>query len=480
MLEFLIKMTLVLALGLAVSLCLPRTRPDLRHTALLSALFALPLLPLTLLIPRSLVISVPSPPQRSVSARDTSASMVHSPSSEIGSSVPEAHSSASTLPMLAALSLIITLCLLLRRLGDALALRRLLGTATPASIPAPFPVLLTTKPTVPLACGVFRRVILLPESAQTWEPERLTAVLLHESAHLTRRDPLWQLLADCLCALFWFHPLVWLTAFRLRLEAENACDRHVLASGIAPDRYATYLLEIVKMLKNRPAAPAMAHSSRLEDRLRSILAYLPPRPTRGVGAALALIGLVTVPLLAARPAPQGEKPVEKVKPVVASKSATVTSKSAIVAVKPATVAKTAKPLVKGVKLVAVNHMPEKRRQEELEVLRLQRERQSAKEKATVAEKRMHDQELESVREELDELKLKLRDLDSRLTDKKLELASLDMEKIKSEFNSGVSSAVGMDRVRGLEKQIQLLEVMSEQVKVMRMKKRDELIARSRR
>jgi hypothetical protein len=151
-----------------------------------------------------------------------------------------------------------------------------------------------------------------------------------------------------------------------------------------------------------------------------------------------------------------------------------------VAVKPATVAKTAKPLVKAVKLVTVNRMPEKRRQEELEVLRLQRERQSAKEKATVAEKRMHDQELESVREELDELKLKLRDLDSRLTDKKLELASLDMEKIKSEFNSGVSSAAGMDRVRGLEKQIQLLEVMSEQVKVMRMKKRDELIARSRR
>ena len=62
MLEFLIKTTLLLALGLGASLCIPRTRPDLRHTVLLIALLPLPLVPLARFIPRvaSVRISVPS------------------------------------------------------------------------------------------------------------------------------------------------------------------------------------------------------------------------------------------------------------------------------------------------------------------------------------------------------------------------------------------------------------------------------------
>ena len=60
----------------------------------------------------------------------------------------------------------------------------------------------------------------------------MQAVLLHELAHLRRRDPLWQLVAHCGLALHWFNPLAWFAVRRLRIEQERACDDFVLRAGI--------------------------------------------------------------------------------------------------------------------------------------------------------------------------------------------------------------------------------------------------------
>jgi beta-lactamase regulating signal transducer with metallopeptidase domain len=131
---------------------------------------------------------------------------------------------------------------------------------------------------MPIVCGVFRPVVLLPAGADDWPEERRKIVLLHELTHVTRKDCLTQMLGQTACAFYWFNPFVWYAARRLRVEREQACDDYVLRIGTKPSDYAHHLLEIARYLQEHPVfqwsqttTVAMARQSQLEGRLLAIL-----------------------------------------------------------------------------------------------------------------------------------------------------------------------------------------------------------------
>jgi HEAT repeat protein/beta-lactamase regulating signal transducer with metallopeptidase domain len=148
-------------------------------------------------------------------------------------------------------------------------------------------LLASTGVAVPFTCGLLRPVLVVPSSALAWDDECIHVVLLHELAHVVRRDCLLQAVSHVVCALYWFNPLAWLGARQLRAERERACDDLVLASGTAGAAYAQHLLDIARAatVDARPrlasAALAMARPSELEGRL---LAILDPRRSRARAA----------------------------------------------------------------------------------------------------------------------------------------------------------------------------------------------------
>jgi beta-lactamase regulating signal transducer with metallopeptidase domain len=158
---------------------------------------------------------------------------------------------------------------------------------------------------MPMAFGLRRPTILIPAIADTWSEDRRRAVLLHELAHIERRDCLTQLLAEVACAAYWMHPAVWLVAQRLRVERELACDDRVLAVGTAARDYATHLLELAYSLggyRSPALVVSMARPRQLEGRMLAVLdaarnRVTPPRLAR-VAGLIATAALV-VPLAAA-------------------------------------------------------------------------------------------------------------------------------------------------------------------------------------
>jgi len=160
---------------------------------------------------------------------------------------------------------------------------------------------------MPMTSGLFRPVIVLPMDSEEWSTERRLAVLLHELGHIRRGDLWIHFLVQAVCACYWFHPLAWSAARRLRSESERACDDLVLNSGTRASEYADHLLQIVRRAGpvHAPAvALPMAQRSDFEGRLLAILEPdLARRPLRRVAAfaTAAAVALIALPLAAMSP-----------------------------------------------------------------------------------------------------------------------------------------------------------------------------------
>ncbi|HJX27907.1 MAG TPA: M56 family metallopeptidase, partial [Thermoanaerobaculia bacterium] len=78
---------------------------------------------------------------------------------------------------------------------------------------------------VPVALGVNRPEICVPPRAlASLTPEQQEGMLAHELAHLVRRDPFWLGFGQLMTSLFFFQPLGWVAASRLREISEMRCD----------------------------------------------------------------------------------------------------------------------------------------------------------------------------------------------------------------------------------------------------------------
>jgi len=159
---------------------------------------------------------------------------------------------------------------------DAPAWRRDVEDAARALRLQPAPrVVASPEVSIPVTTGIREPVIVVPTEALGWTADRRRMVLLHELAHVRRRDTIVQALQYAACALHWWNPLAWHASHRLAIERERACDDLVLGAGMPGADYAAHLVDIARQaLGGRPlaaAALAMARPSELEGRVMAML-----------------------------------------------------------------------------------------------------------------------------------------------------------------------------------------------------------------
>ena len=112
----------------------------------------------------------------------------------------------------------------------------------------------------PCLVGLLYPAILLPESDEPGG-EGKADILLHELAHLIRKDGLWNCLAGLATSFLCFQPLLWMLRRRIIRTAEEVCDDHVIAFGFDNREYARNLTRIAERYQPPVAAGAVAVAS---------------------------------------------------------------------------------------------------------------------------------------------------------------------------------------------------------------------------
>jgi beta-lactamase regulating signal transducer with metallopeptidase domain len=137
----------------------------------------------------------------------------------------------------------------------------------------------------PYVVGAFRPIIVVPPALLA-DSALLRAALLHELAHVKRRDAFARVIQLAALALFWWLPVVRIVNRRLELARESACDAWALESGdVSRPAYARLLLQMAQL--RTAAAPALAAPHALDARITAVLGPI-VRPRLGLVHKLAI------------------------------------------------------------------------------------------------------------------------------------------------------------------------------------------------
>ncbi|MEO8552827.1 MAG: M56 family metallopeptidase, partial [Kofleriaceae bacterium] len=117
--------------------------------------------------------------------------------------------------------------------------------------------------------GFVRTTIVVPP-ALLLHHDLLRAALLHELAHVRRRDVLGRVVQIAAIALLWFWPIVRLVGRRRDAAREAACDAWALEAGeVARPTYARLLVKMAEL--RAAAATSLAAPHALDARVAAVL-----------------------------------------------------------------------------------------------------------------------------------------------------------------------------------------------------------------
>jgi beta-lactamase regulating signal transducer with metallopeptidase domain len=155
---------------------------------------------------------------------------------------------------------------------------------------------------IPVVIGWRKPAILLPPSfLQDLSSEEMETIIVHELAHIQRRDYPMNVAQAGVEALFFYHPVVWWISRQIRREREHCCDDIAVRVSGSPLVCAKALTALEERRSSTVSSLSPAASrGDLTMRIHRILASQPTKPRPGgVTISLISLSLCTSALLAA-------------------------------------------------------------------------------------------------------------------------------------------------------------------------------------
>jgi bla regulator protein BlaR1 len=149
----------------------------------------------------------------------------------------------------------------------------------------------------PALLGLWRpRIVVPPDFAQRYSADEQALIIAHETCHRERHDPLVNAVLAALQCVFWFNPLIHITAARCRFDQELACDEAVMARHGAQRQ--AYAAAMFKTQAGNASALATCHwqaSHPLKERIMQLKQAIPAAPRRRAGRMIiAILGCATL------------------------------------------------------------------------------------------------------------------------------------------------------------------------------------------
>ena len=127
----------------------------------------------------------------------------------------------------------------------------------------------------PFVLGIIKPKIYLPVNISERNAEK---VILHEEAHIRRRDHIIKPIGFLLLCVYWFNPLVWLGYILLCKDIELACDERAVRN-FSSDQLADYSQALLSCSVNRRIitdCPIAFGEVSVKSRDKSVLHYKKP------------------------------------------------------------------------------------------------------------------------------------------------------------------------------------------------------------
>lgn len=128
--------------------------------------------------------------------------------------------------------------------------------------------------TTPIVFGILEHIVLLPVAlCNHISQEELKMLLMHEYAHILRKDFFINLVIELSSVVLWFNPLMYIFKNEINLQREIACDEYVVTNSNNPIGYSKALVVIAENsigAKQNLSLAAHSNESDLKTRIEFI------------------------------------------------------------------------------------------------------------------------------------------------------------------------------------------------------------------